>query len=187
MRQDDFERGMEKEQIVMREMETILKMLEALVNSSKYSNQQKDGFKALLKYAREGGEIRCEVVSREGFEVLRNLLEEHGIAYGATVFPDREGEERVNVMYKAEDENWMATVRTEFVKEMAERFSERTREQIKEGGRTENRDESEARFASEAGPVTDVESVSEVGPVSGDRTVSEDRTYQRSVTEDIER
>lgn len=187
MRQDDFERGMEKEQIVMREMETILKMLEALVNSSKYSDQQKNGFKELLKYARKGGEVRCEVISREGFEILRNLLEEHGIAYGATVFPDREGEERVNVMYKEEDENRMAAVRAEFVKEMAERFSERTQEQTKKRGEMENRDESEARFASEAWPVTDVESVSEVGPVSGDRTVSEDRTYQRSVTEAIER
>lgn len=181
MRQDDFERGMEKEQIVMREMETILKMLEALVNSSKYTDQQKDGFKELLKYARKGGEIRCEVVSRENFEVLRHLLEEHGIAYGATAFPDREGEERVSVMYKAEDENRMAAVRTEFVTEKAERFLEHTQEQTEERKGSENRDESKIRN------VPEVSSASEVRSVSEGRTVSEDRTYQRSVEEDMER
>ena len=107
MRQDDFERGMEKEQIVLQGMETVLRMLETLVKAKKYSDQQMEGFRALLKYARQGGKIRCDVIEPEEFEIFRELLEEHAVAYGATTFKDAEGEERVTVMYKDEDEGRM--------------------------------------------------------------------------------
>ena len=132
MGRDDFERGMEKEQIVMQGMETILRMLEALVKSKKYSDQQKEGFRALLKYARQGGEIRCVVVDWDEFEVLKGLMEKHGVAYGAATFKDVTGEERVNVMYRAEDENRKRVVRAEFVQEKMGRFMEHGQEAVQQ-------------------------------------------------------
>ena len=130
MRQDDFERGMEKEQIVMQGMETVLRMLETLVKAKKYSDQQMEGFRTLLKYARQGGEIRCDVIEPEEFEIFRELLEEHAVAYGATIFKDAEGEERVTVMYKDEDESRMRVVRTEFLQKKVEHFVEPQEQQI---------------------------------------------------------
>ena len=124
MRQDDFERGMEKEQIVMQGMETVLRMLETLVKAKKYSDHHMEGFRTLLKYARQGGEIRCDVIEPEEFEIFRELLEEHAVAYGATIFKDAEGEEHVTVMYKDEDEGRMRVVRTEFMQKKVEHFVE---------------------------------------------------------------
>ena len=132
MKRDDFERGMEKEQIVMQGMETVLRMLEALVKSKKYSDQKMEGFQELLKYVRQGGELRCEVIEPGELEVFRELLEKHTVAYGATVFKDAGGEERVNVMYKEEDEGRMRVVRSEFVQKKVERFVEP--EEIRQGG-----------------------------------------------------
>ena len=130
MRQDDFERGMEKEQIVMQGMETVLRMLETLVKAKKYSDHHMEGFRTLLKYARQGGEIRCDVIEPEEFEIFRELLEEHAVAYGATIFKDAEGEERVTVMYKDEDEGRMRVVRTEFMQKKVEHFVEPEEQQI---------------------------------------------------------